>query len=90
MFYLLLLKLYCVTWKNGPICRKYALRCLGEKGQDVAHFQMVQKKKNKNKNKNLLILYVYVGGVGRELGGGGRESKKVKMFTSIKDTWDSF
>lgn len=27
---------------------------------------------------------------GRELGGGGRESKKVKMFTSIKDTWDSF
>lgn len=56
MFYLLLLKLYCVTWKNGPICRKYALRCLGEKGQDVAHFQMVQKKKKK-----LLILYVYVG-----------------------------
>lgn len=57
-----------VTWKNGPICRKCALRCLGGKGQDVAHFQMVQKKK-------LLILYVYVGG-GREREWGRREITK--------------
>lgn len=59
-----------VTWKNGPICRKCALRCLGGKGQDVAHFQMVQKKK-------LLILYVYLD-VGREREGARREITKQK------------
>lgn len=33
-------------------------------------------------------MFMWVGG--RELGGGGKESKKVKMFISIKDTWESF